>query len=237
MNISKKHTSSEQDTIFKSIFGDDWEKLPTVLKKHYANRPYSQDKTVVKGHLDVLCKPPLLWMAPLLKLLGQIPAKNATNIPVTVTFTSDPNSASFAFRREFYFTPQTTYAFNSKMLQQSQNKVSEIMRFGFSWDMTYHWEEETIEHNSDTNKKKDEINTATSKKGKVVLRHRGYSLHIFGFSFPIPLTLFLGKGYAEETAIDEHSFSMCTHINHPWWGKIYEYKGQFHFEENSASHE
>lgn len=37
----------------------------------------------------------------------------------------------------------------------------------------------------------------------------------------------MGKGYAEEIPIDDKTFSMITHITHPWWGKLYEYKGQF----------
>jgi hypothetical protein len=37
----------------------------------------------------------------------------------------------------------------------------------------------------------------------------------------------MGAGYAEEHPIDDHSFDMQTHITHPWWGKVYEYKGRF----------
>jgi hypothetical protein len=44
---------------------------------------------------------------------------------------------------------------------------------------------------------------------------------------PIPLTLFLGKGYAEEIAIDDNTFDMITHITHPLWGRIYQYNGRF----------
>ena len=35
------------------------------------------------------------------------------------------------------------------------------------------------------------------------------------------------KGYAEEIAVDDNTFHMNTHISHPWWGKVYEYKGRF----------
>jgi hypothetical protein len=37
----------------------------------------------------------------------------------------------------------------------------------------------------------------------------------------------LGSGYAEESAVDHNTFDMIVTISHPWWGKIYEYKGQF----------
>src|SRR5690606_691820 len=93
----------KNEPIFKSIFGDKWEDLPPVIKKHYANRPYTQDSTTVKGVLDVICKPPLLYLSPLMKLLGQIPTRNETNVPVTVNFQSDVNSKSFYFHRIFHF--------------------------------------------------------------------------------------------------------------------------------------
>jgi hypothetical protein len=41
------------------------------------------------------------------------------------------------------------------------------------------------------------------------------------------VTWILGAGYAEEYALDAERFSMFTHITHPWWGKVYEYKGVF----------
>lgn len=42
------------EPIFKSIFGESWDFLSPVMKKHYANRPYTDDVTVVEGTLDAL---------------------------------------------------------------------------------------------------------------------------------------------------------------------------------------
>ena len=41
------------NTIFEPIFGDAWEELPPAIQKHYANRPYTDEKFTVTGHLDV----------------------------------------------------------------------------------------------------------------------------------------------------------------------------------------
>jgi hypothetical protein len=90
------------------------------------------------------------------------------------------------------------------MLQIKGNEVIEIMRFGLGWKMRYSWDGE-----------------------KVILAHCGYALNLFGHFIPLPLTILLGAGYAEEHAIDDNTFEMLTHITHPWWGKIYEYKGRF----------
>lgn len=192
------------DPIFKSIFGASWDGLPPVMKKHYANRPYTDDETVVEGTLDVMCKPPLLWLSLLMKFMGQIPAQNENGVPVTVRFESDKDSKAFHFNRTFNFKDKTPYTFRSRMIQIKDNEVIEIMRFGLGWKMLYLWDGK-----------------------KVLLKHNGYALHIFGHFIPVPLTFLMGKGYAEEIAVDDKKFDMITHITHSWWGKVYEYKGRF----------
>ena len=199
------------EPIFKSIFGDNWDNLPPVMHKHYANRPHTNDVTVVKGTLDVMCKVPLKWLAPLMKLLGQIPLYNETSVPVTVEFKSDPDTRAFQFVRRFDFK-RGPYVFRSRMVQVKDNEVIEVMPFGLNWKMFYSWDGE-----------------------KVVLKHNGYALCLFGCFIPLPLTLLMGEGYAEEFAVDENTFDMLTHITHPWWGKVYEYKGRFEVTKESMN--
>ncbi len=192
------------EPIFKDIFGDSWEDLPPVMHKHYANNPYTDEEVIVEGMLDVMCAEPIKFLGPLMNLMGQIPARNETGVPVSVQLRSDANSKAFHFVRTFNFKNDTPYIFHSRMMQIKGNEVIEIMRFGLGWKMLYRWDGE-----------------------KVVLQHRGYALHLFGHFIPVPLTFLMGKGYAEEIAIDDDTFDMITHITHPWWGKVYEYKGRF----------
>lgn len=194
----------KDEPIFKSVFVECWNKLPSVFKKHYGNRPYTNDVTVVEGTLNVMCKPPLLWLAPIMKVMGQIPARNQNDVHTVVEFKSDRNSKSFHLNRVFYFKNKSPYSFQSRMIQIKGNQVIEIMRFRLGWKMIYEWDGE-----------------------KIILRHNGYALNLFGHFIPVPLTLFMGKGYAEETAIDDNTFDMMTNITHPLWGKVYEYKGRF----------
>lgn len=191
------------EPIFKAIFGTAWDDLPPVMKQHYANRPCTDDETIVEGTLDVMCRQPLKFLAPLMKLMGQIPVYNEQDVPVTVRFQSDKNTKAFHFNRTFRFK-KGAYVFLSRMVQIKDNEVAEIMRFGLAWKMLYLWDGQ-----------------------RVVLKHRGYALNLFGLFIPLPLTLLLGEGYAEETPIDDETFDMMTHITHPWWGKVYEYKGRF----------
>lgn len=193
-----------KEPIFKSVFGDAWDKLPPVMKKHYGIHPYSHDVTQIEGSLNLICKPPLTYLSWLMKVMGQIPARNEAAVPVTVCFESDKNTKSFHFKRIFRFNGQKPYRFHSRMLQLKENQVIEIMRFGLGWKMRFAWDGQ-----------------------KVILTHDGYALSLFGHFIPIPLTLLMGEGYAEEIPIDDNTFSMLTYITHPWWGKFYEYSGQF----------
>lgn len=192
------------EPIFKSIFGNTWDELPSVMHKHYANRPYTRDKATVEGVLDVMCAGPIKLFAPLFWLLGGIPPHNEKNVPVTVHFESEPETRAFQFNRLFHFKTRKPYSFHSSMNQVKGNEVIEIMRFGLGWRMNYLWED-----------------------GKVILRHKGYVCSLFGHFFPLPLTLLMGKGHAGEIAVNEDTFDMFFHITHPWWGQIYGYKGQF----------
>jgi hypothetical protein len=151
-----------------------------------------------------MCKPPLLWIAPIMKWLGQIPAFNESNVPVQVEFQSEENSKRFQFNRSFHFSKNGFYHFQSRMFQIQHDEVAELMHFNLVWKLRYSW-----------------------NGSKVILSHQGYALLLFGKLIPLPLTLLLGEGYAEEWAIDDNTFAMQTHITHPWWGKIYEYKGHF----------
>lgn len=192
------------DPIFKAVFGEDWDNLPPVMHKHYGNSPYSSDLTTVEGTLDVQCAGPIKFLAPLFWFMRGIPPYTEKNVPVSVSFESDKESNSFHFKRIFNFRTRQKYSFNSRMMHVQGNEVVEIMWSGFGWRMNYVWEEE-----------------------RVKLKHKGYVFHLLGYLIPLPLTFFLGQGNAEEIAVDEENFDMKVAITHPWWGKVYQYKGRF----------
>ncbi|MGI9345863.1 MAG: DUF4166 domain-containing protein [Gammaproteobacteria bacterium] len=190
--------------IFQPVFGDSWETLPTVIKKHYANRPYCRDSTTVKGKLDIMCAGPFRWFAPLFWLMRSVPPINQHSVPVTVVFQSEPNTNALCFDRTFYFHGKKPYRFRSRMIPVKDNLIAEVMASRIAWLTAYHFRE-----------------------GKVILSHKGYALAFFGHLIPIPLTALVGAGYAEEIAIDDHHFDMAVHIQHPWFGTIYGYQGRF----------
>ena len=190
--------------IFQDIFGDSWKDLPIVLKKHYANRPYSQDKVSVEGVLDVSCRSYMRLLRPFYRLLGSVPAITESGVPVTVDFDSEKNTKAFHFNRTFYFTRAKPYHFRSQMLQISGNEVIEVMRFGVCWRMNYGWD-----------------------GSKVTLRHKGYALKILGHYLPLPISCLVGRGDADEIAVDDDHFDMRVSITHPLFGDVYSYAGRF----------
>ena len=191
------------EPIFKSVFGADWGDLPPVMKKHYANRPFRNEKVTVEGVMKVESSALGRLLTPFFKLAGTLVPYEGDNIPSTVHFISTADSDVFQFDRTFHF-PGRPYRFHSRMKPVGGNELVEFMRFGLGWRMAYTW---------------------TGKK--VALTHRGYVLNLFGFLLPLPIGLLMGKGYAEETPLNDNEFSMMMEIRHPLWGKVYGYSGRF----------
>ncbi len=190
--------------IFQSVFGAQWPSLPPVMHRHYSNRPYCDDVVITVGKMDVEFGWLVRLLSPFLRIFGALVPHQGNDIPVTVYFKSEPDSAAFCLERIFNFENIKPYIFLSKMVQTKDDVIIEFMKFGIGW-----------KHRCYYNGK------------KVILEHRGYVWKILGTIIPIPLTLFLGKTYAEETAINNNSFRMKMNIVHPWFGKIYEYRGVF----------
>ncbi len=202
--MAEPQTTSLKRPIFQDIFGEDWGALPPVFKARYANRPFSSDRTRVEGMLDIQCRSFMTWLRPFYRLLGSVPAVSERNVPVTVNFDSHPNTREFHFNRTFNFSQRRTYCFHSRMRQEQGSRLIEIMRFGICWRLSCHWQ-----------------------AGKVRLIHRGYALKLFGVLLPLPISLLVGRGDAEEIAVDDEQFDMRVTITHPILGVIYAYSGRF----------
>ncbi len=198
---------SAGDPIFKSVFGKDWNKLPPVMKKHYAVRSNSSDYVEVKGKLDIKISPIVSLMA---RVSGMLLAYSGKNIPVTVVFRSDNHASAsesntpFYFDRTFHFPDRGDITFRSHMEQIEGNTMVEFMRFGIGWKLAYEWDGE-----------------------KVILRHKGYVWRLFGKLIPLPLSFVMGKGHAEETPLSDDDFSMWTHAKHSLFGPTFGYAGTF----------
>ena len=195
---------SEQPPIFQSIFGENWHSLPPVFHKHYANRPYTHDRVTVKGRMNVELSLLAKLLAPLMRLSGALVPQGGVDIPVTVHFRSESDSAAFCFDRIFHFPNRKPFHFRSRMVPSGQNEIIEYMPIGIGWKAAF-----------------------SQEGNRVIMRHRGYACRFF----PLPITWLIGRGDAWEEAIDDNTFHMRMTIRHWLFGVVYAYSGTFTVKE------
>lgn len=170
------------------------------MQKHYAVRAESTDEVVVNGWLDVSIAWPVRLMS---RLPGVLVPYSGKKVPVNVTFTCT-SEGHFRFDRAFAFPGKLVHHFRSQMQPVGGNELIEWIGYGIGWRCAYRWD-----------------------GAKVILAHRGYVWRVFGVHIHLPLALLLGKGYAEETPIDDNRFAMWTHTKHPLFGEMFRYGGEF----------
>ena len=174
------------------------------MHKHYANRPFSNDRVTVEGLMKIEVSAFARLLSPLLRLAGTLVPYGGNNIPVTVHFQSEPNSNVYCFNRIFHFPGKKAYHFKSRMQPVGGNNVIEFMRIGIGWHARYEW-----------------------NGYRVMITHQGYAIRLLGKLLYLPLEWLLGNGNAWEEAIDDNRFRMNMDIRHPLFGTVYAYSGEF----------
>jgi hypothetical protein len=190
--------------IFKTIFGEQWDRLPAIMQTHYANRGYTSDEVTVTGQMNIELSRFAKLLSPFMRVTGVLAPYSGRNIPVTVHFQSEKHSNAYRLKRIFHYPGKSPYYFQSRMLPKRGNEVIEYMHAGLGWHAAYSFDGQ-----------------------RVRLVHRGYVLKCFGRFLRLPLEFLLGKAYAEEWATSADSFNMQLEMRHPYFGQIYTYSGQF----------
>jgi len=191
--------------IFAEVFADQWDRLPTVMRLHYANRPFSEDRVTVEGALTIRIHPLMKPFAPLMAAMGMLTPWAGEDVPCSVQFLSQPDGNAFIFDRRFQFPGRKSYQFRSELIAKGAHDVVEYMRCGVGWRSAYSFED-----------------------GRVVLSHKGYVLRLFGVDIPLPgAGLIIGRGEAFEVPAGETSFAMFMGLRHPLFGRLYSYEGEF----------
>lgn len=191
--------------LFADVFGDDWSKLSPFMQKRFGNRPYSNDVAIVNGTMTIKSSRWMKLLKPFLMLSGALVQQDGENIPVTVKFKSELNSAKYWLDREFKFNPPLR--FKSYMMHVKKNIMVEYMRFNIGWRIKF-----------------------SVNGNEVLMSHHGYVLRFFNLLIPVPVALLIGKCTAIERQISDNSFFMEMSLDHFLFGKIYEYKGVFKLE-------
>lgn len=197
---------NDRPRIFENVFGDKWQQLPQVFKRHYDIRAHSNDKVTVKGIITIRSKGLMKWLGPLFGLMETLAPYEANEIPITVTYASYPDSAGFHLERTFYYPNNDPYVFNSEMIPQGGNVLIEFTRSQLGWKMAYEYDGQ-----------------------RVILAHHGFVFKCFKWIIPLPIEWLIGSCEAYEIAVSENEFKMAMQFIHPWFGVIYEYYGKFSF--------
>lgn len=192
--------------IFETILGAKWQSLPVALKRHYNIRAFNNNIITVKGTITVEAKGMMKWFAPLLGVMGVLPPFAEKDIPITVTFASDPNSSAFHFNREFQYRQHAPYAFNSKMIPVGANELVDLTRCNMGWRMAYDFD-----------------------GNQITLTHRAFVFKCFKWFMPLPIEWLIGCCNSYEEAVSENSFKMAMEFKHSRFGVLYAYYGDFTF--------
>lgn len=196
-----KQTLTSDRPLFQSVFADKWDQLPAVMRKHYSNRPYTEDVVKVEGVMNVNYSPGFAWLMPLFKLFKVLVPYKEENIPVIVYLRSDPQAAVLHYERTFYLANKPPYRFQSFMQPIKDNFVIEMMPNNIAWCTRY-----IIDEN------------------KMILHHNGYACKLFGKLIRLPLSILLGRVYLEKQTLSNDSFSLQMEIKHFLFG-TYSYSG------------
>lgn len=202
----------EKKIIFQNIFGEKWEHLPEIFKKHYAVREYSDDKVTSTGTITVRLSWISKLLSPFMNLMGILPPFEGENIPITVIYSGQQTSNAFHFERIFYYENRKPYIFKSKMVPLGENKIVELTQLRMGWMFCCEFSDNLVK-----------------------LRHEAFVFKLFSLYIPLPLALILGKCFAEEMAVSEDKFCMKMQFVHPWFGVTYEYFGSFEIENPKAA--
>lgn len=203
--------SHNKAPLFAAVFAEQWDDLPPALKAHYANRPFSRDRVVVEGTLNVTVAPLLRLFAPLARAFKMMPLKSAQNLKVEVVFDSHPDNEHFYFTRTFFY-PNRTEVFRSFMKMTAPHETIEVMGPNIFWRSSYYY------------------NRHLGGRYRVNLRHKAYGVYAFGKAINLPewLEIFVGRGMAWEEETGPDSFKMRMEINHFLCeSPPYVYEGEF----------
>lgn len=193
---------AKNQPIFQTIFQDQWDTLPQVLQRRYANRGLSKDVVTIVGKLDITSSRWVNALRPLLRLAGASLPQAGHQVPVKVSLFSQSGNSDVVFER--CFNPLSrSERFNSYLEPVEGNEVIEFMRWGLGWRMQVIVDDEKSVH----------------------LQHRSYVWRIAGFCIPVPTHLILGRIEAVETAVSSDEYRLSLRIVHPWWGCVFGYAG------------
>ena len=190
-------------SLMQRVMGDDWQKLPEVIQRHYqitGNQQSHLEGTMEIAYPGYLF--PLIWS---IHLFGGLVLWPGPAVRAEVDKTAD--GEILHWRRTMTYPDGKTDYFRSQMLYSAEHELMEvIIGFGFGLLLTV------------------EVNN-----GDLIYRSKGHFWQCGSYRVNIPDWLLLGTATISEHALSEGEFYLDFTIRHPLWGVRYYYRGRFRY--------
>ena len=189
--------------LMQRALGEQWHDLPRGLKQHYSQR--EDGSSHESGWLTISYPRWMQWPLRIMRYLGALPDKAGDKVPTQV---------------------------NKRMIDQAQHWARVVNypdgdKVMFDSRVTYAGDDLLIEH----------VNRLLAIRMRVYVHEGtlyycsdGYLLTLGKWELVIPDWLALGYGYIEETALSADRFEMNFWLEHPWFGEVYRYRGEFRID-------
>jgi len=190
--------------ILQKTLGEDWNKLPAVIQRHYCVP--TDSNTCLKGRMEIGYPNYLLPLISLIHLCGGLVSKRGKEIETQVEKTTSLQNTELCWKRSLKYPDNNKDCFYSKMSYLQAYELIEMVRFGFGLRLK-----------------------VSVEKGTLVYRSNGHIWQCGKLRLTFPDWLVLGKATIAETPISEQQFRLDFNIEHPLWGKCYWYNGVFQY--------
>ncbi len=190
----------ERTSLMQRALGAEWEQLPPTLQRHYQH-----SDNVDVGSLNISYPKYMQPYLSLLRLLGALINRRGNNIPTTVSKRMKGNTQYW--ERTIRFPDGKSVLFKSRWEYAGGNELIEYVNPILGLRMAVHVAAEQLHYTG-----------------------RHFVLRLGSLLIPIPEWLVLGHTTIMERAIDENHFAMDFRLQHPWFGELFRYAGEFRTE-------
>lgn len=196
--------------LLQKALGEDWNKLPPVIQRHYSVPRNSN--TCLKGKMEIGFPNLLLPLISLIHLCGGLVSRRGKDIHTQVEKTISPDNTELIWRRTLIYPDNKKDYFYSSMVYLKDHELIETVRFGFGLRLK-----------------------VSVEKGNLVYRSNGHIWQCGDLRLTFPDWLVLGVATIIETPISDQQFELDFSIKHAVWGKSYWYSGVFYYCEEDKN--
>lgn len=190
-------------SLMQKVLGEDWQRLPEVIRKHYQISGDGQSRlegvmTIDYPHYLY----PVVW---LIHMFGGLVLWRGATVRAEVDKTVA--DGKLHWKRTLTYPDGKVDYFRSQMHYAGKNRLIETIGFGFGLTLR-----------------------VTVDNGDLLYRSAGHFWRRGNFQLNIPDWLLLGSATIREHAVSKDAFYLDFTLKHPLWGVSYYYRGNFRYQ-------